>query len=424
MPESTAIKPQSISVSPPSKTDNSLSVHPGRVNPQSPINRTSERDAYPIPPRRTKKLTKYRSKSSSTLYPLEEDKSSSVAEKATKRLGSPVGLRKRPLAIQHSNPESGRGRVKPPRPPPPVRNVPPRTFTQLDKTHLTEKEGKKIATPVPLVIDTRARRRRHSDSPQPKRPPLPYETFVPKPQSHNIESYATIESSSRQDNNDIIAVPADYEEIDAVKRTDRNCLASNATTSDIIPTGNRNTKIDLFSVRATGGGLSHDRTNDLHVKRLPLPYETAALQQQQCRKGESKEAVVPTSPKEVVVKVTPPADYEEDTRTTRMEKYSSGPNSNTVNIPKVNNSPLPTRISGEGTSPVDVEVENSFAGRTEGRVADTVCLNRSEQRDLFGEVAQVEVSAAKCSLVPKLTTTGPSKRDEVESDNAEGASKS
>ena len=121
---------------------------------------------------------KIRSRSSSTIPSLEQDKSPSTDKKVP-------GVSKRPLGEQLSNPELSR-RVKPPRPPPPNRQIPPRTYTHLDgKTNLVRSSPKDNRTPVAVVVDTRAQRRqRHARLPQPERPPLPYETFILKKQSH------------------------------------------------------------------------------------------------------------------------------------------------------------------------------------------------------------------------------------------------
>ena len=195
------------------------------------VKATSKNDGkvYPIPPRRTQKFTKFRSKSSSVLYPLEENEGSSVSGGAQ---APSTSVMKRPLGLQHSNPEMGRGRVKPPRPPPPVRQVPPRTFTQMDMPHLPRgSDGKKSASSSTVVIDTRARRRRHSDSPQPKRPPLPYEAFIPQPLNGQNESKPNVafEANVAQPYEErTTTTPADYE----VFATTSGHLSNSSSLSD------------------------------------------------------------------------------------------------------------------------------------------------------------------------------------------------
>ena len=142
---------------------------------------------HPIPPRRTKKL-KGRSRSSSAISSLEQAGSLLTT------------VFKRPLAGQRSNPELT-SKVKPPRPPPPKRQIPPRSYV-----HPTSKSNQAKGTTAlggdkhpSVVVDTRAQRRpRNNRSPQPERPPLPYETCVPqkKPINH------TSTDSSRQDHTD------------------------------------------------------------------------------------------------------------------------------------------------------------------------------------------------------------------------------
>lgn len=140
---------------------------------------------YPIPPRRTKKL-KGRSRSSSAISSLEQAGSLLTT------------VFKRPLAGQRSNPELTR-KVKPPRPPPPKRQIPPRSYV-----HPTSKSNQAKGTTAlggdkhpSLVVDSRAQRRpRNNRSPQPERPPLPYETCVPQ-KKQPINHTST--DSSRQD---------------------------------------------------------------------------------------------------------------------------------------------------------------------------------------------------------------------------------
>ena len=162
--------------------------------------------AYPIPARRTQK---FRSKSSSTLHSLEECEKPQASAKPLDHV-----LKKRPLTEQISNPELSQ-RTKPPRPPPPVRQVPPRTYTQLDVQNSRGNDDKSINR-LPVVIDTRGRRRLHSDAPQPKRPPLPYETFVhqsPQHQESRIDHSSNVPTESKELREATIVVtpPADYE---------------------------------------------------------------------------------------------------------------------------------------------------------------------------------------------------------------------
>ena len=149
---------------------------------------------FPIPPRRTQKM-KRRSKSSSAVTSLEQDES----RLSTTKL--PGGVVKRPLAGQLSNPELG-GKVKLPRPPPPNRQIPPRTFTLLDSKTRVVGKNTKLESHGPVVLDTRAKRRPKlsTQTSQPERPPLPYETFVLQKQSSNSiskrESACQIDSAA------------------------------------------------------------------------------------------------------------------------------------------------------------------------------------------------------------------------------------
>ena len=136
----------------------------------------------PIPPRRTKKM-KGRSRSSSAISSLEQVGSPLTDKKPL------ATVFKRPLVEQRSNPELTR-KVKPPRPPPPNRQIPPRSYVHsASKSNqakgTTALGGDKHQIPS-VVVDTRAQRRpRNNRSPQPERPPLPYETFVPQKQHIN-----------------------------------------------------------------------------------------------------------------------------------------------------------------------------------------------------------------------------------------------
>lgn len=135
---------------------------------------------------------KARSRSSSAIASLEQVESKS--QSTDKKL--PASMFKEPLAGRRSNPEL-KSKVKPPRPPPPNRQIPPRTYVHPRDSGKTDQATKSTALGdrkyCPVIIDTRAQRRqRNNRSPQPERPPLPYEKFVPRKQP----------DSSRQDHND------------------------------------------------------------------------------------------------------------------------------------------------------------------------------------------------------------------------------
>lgn len=170
-------------------------------------------DSRPIPPKRTKRRQKARSQSTTVLLPQKSGSSSTNSKQ-------PIAVFKRPLGEQHSSPPELGGRVKPPRPPPPVRQIPPRTYTQLDvKT-----------SRAPVVIDTRGQRR-HSKSPQPERPPLPYETFVSQPHIRSDGHDTTTKSQdNKQQATSLNTSPAKYEEVVA------GAVDSTSSVTDDIPT--------------------------------------------------------------------------------------------------------------------------------------------------------------------------------------------
>ena len=201
------------------------------VQSQSPQNDKATTKAYPIPARRTQK---FRWRSNDTLNSIEEFQSLPASTKA------PVPILKRPLGLQYSNPELSR-QMKPPRPPPPVRQAPPKTYTQPD-VHVPKGMSDKLVSRTPVVIDSRARRQRHSELPLPKRPPLPYETVVPQsPPQHqgsgtdgDGDVHVGIEM---QETRNVVATPADYEVI--VPASSRNILIS-GTKSKLSLRGNEN----------------------------------------------------------------------------------------------------------------------------------------------------------------------------------------
>ena len=206
----------------------------GDKTPQDVDDIDSLSKAFPIPPRRTKKLSKNRSNSCSTIFE-GESLSPNMAER-----GVQPQVYKRPICEQRSNPELSL-RSRPPRPPPPARPLPPRTFTEMDKTHLAGKSrSKQSMGQLPVVIDTRGRRR-HSHTPQPKRPPLPYETFVRQTDRHgscggsgNPDVETDAQNEEQPDSPDGILSPADYEVVVPVGARLRNVSAS---TRYNIPTG-------------------------------------------------------------------------------------------------------------------------------------------------------------------------------------------
>lgn len=179
------------------------------VQSQGPQSDKATSKAYPIPARRKQK---FRSKSNNTLNSIEEYHSFPASLKA------PVPVLKRPLQQQYSNPELSQ-RIKPPRPPPPVRQIPRRTYTKPD-AHLTkEKSDKSVSLRTPMVIDSRARQQRHSVLPLPKRPPLPYETVVHQSPWHqgsgtdgdgDAHCVGSV-TNKLQETRIVVTTPADYE---------------------------------------------------------------------------------------------------------------------------------------------------------------------------------------------------------------------
>ena len=119
---------------------------------------------------------------------------------------------KRPLTGQRSNPESTR-KVKPPRPPlpPPYRQIPPRSYVHLDSITKNQAKGTALGgRHHPVVVDTRGQRGQRSNrhrSPQPERPPLPYETFAPQKQpNHTNSSHGEEDHNGRNINGSLATV--------------------------------------------------------------------------------------------------------------------------------------------------------------------------------------------------------------------------
>lgn len=215
---------------------------------------------YPIPPRRTKKASKIRSSSSSTLCTLIEDEHPhSVADNL-------AAVCKRPLREQYSNPELSRKVVSPPpRPPPPRLEVPSQAFmqagggSQLPGRRPTDVKQRGRTT---VVIDTRGRRR-HSDTPKPQRPPLPYETFVPNMSNQVHENAEKDDDTGSEHNEQCTAMetstsPADYEEF--VPKTSQSTISPFKRTSD--------TAINaLETVERGSGPCSHNTVETAIVGR-------------------------------------------------------------------------------------------------------------------------------------------------------------
>ena len=246
---------------------------------------------YPIPPRRTKKM-KVRSRSSSAVTSLEP-----VGRVSTDKNVNAVF--KKPLTGQRSNPELTR-KVKPPRPPPPNRQIPPRTYLHPD-SKTSQAESTKHRS---VVVDTRAQRQgRHRRASQPERPPLPYETFVPQKQpshtnssrqdsDHINGSVATVKD--RQQEEDPVKVlvtppPAEYE-----AAVPRNTAASPRKSSvpDNIPTNELSKSIHPFPGPVRGrkiaaGGDDHNKVDNLanrrndHRESVAVPYEVPSIKTKQ-----------------------------------------------------------------------------------------------------------------------------------------------
>ena len=240
---------------------------------------------------------KIRSRSSSAISSLEQVGSLSTDKNVN-------AVFKRPLAEQRSNPELTR-KVKPPRPPPPTRQIPPRTYIHLDsKTNQAENtaKGKHHA----VVVDTRAQRQqRHRRASQPERPPLPYETFVPQKQrshtnrgrqdtDHINGSIATLKDRQQEEDQARVLVtppPAEYEVV-----VPRTAAASprKSSASDNIPTNESSTSFHPFpgpvrrreiTTAAGGGDLDNlaSRRND-HRESVAVPYEVPSIK---IKKGET-----------------------------------------------------------------------------------------------------------------------------------------
>lgn len=254
---------------------------------------------YPIPPRRTKKV-KIRSRSSSAITSLEQ-----VGSQLTDKKEVPA-VSKRPLAEQLSNPELTR-KVKPPRPPPPNRQIPPRTYVHPDsKTKQLESNVKADKRGL-VVIDTRGQRRqRYNRSPQPERPPLPYETFVLQKQPSPSHTNNRRHSADRIINDSVAAVkglrlqeedqvtvsvlvtppPAKYEEV-ALKTAAAGLRKSSV--SDNIHRDELSTTSHPFPGQAVRGretatgvsdrnkvGSLANRRNE-HRESIAVPYEVPSI---------------------------------------------------------------------------------------------------------------------------------------------------
>ena len=240
---------------------------------------------------------KIRSRSSSATTALEQVESQSTDKKVA------PAVFKRPLAEQRSNPELTR-KVKPPRPPPPNRQVPPRTYVHPNsKAKQAERDTKDDHHSI--VIDSRAQRRqRHARLPQPERPPLPYETFVLQKQLSHINSKrhnadhinsSVVAMKGPQEESQVrvlvtLPPPSEYEEV--VCRTAAASLRKSSV-SDNIPIHELSTSSHLFPgpVRGRemitgGGGNDHDKAENLanrmneHRESVAVPYEVPSTKSQ------------------------------------------------------------------------------------------------------------------------------------------------